>query len=256
MSTFLFDKIIFGPVNSRRLGISLGINLLPTDCKVCNFNCIYCECGWTLKPKKKDMPTRKEIYKALQNRLQTAKETNEKLDVITFAGNGEPTLHNDFSEILDDTIELKNKLYPELKIAILSNATLITNKKILRALQKIDYNILKLDSAFEETARLINQPIGHFNLEELIEILSNNNTNLTIQTLFLKGKVGEKSFDNSSEQEVSVWLKMLKRINPKQVMIYSIARDTPSETIERIPQKKLLEIALHVEKLGIKASVS
>lgn len=256
MATFLFDKIIFGPVNSRRLGNSLGINLLPTHCKVCNFNCVYCECGWTENPTKLAMPKREDIYKKLHDRLELAKKSNEKLDVITFAGNGEPTIHKEFPEIIDDTIELKNRICPELKIAVLSNATLVTNQRILNALQKTDYNILKLDSAFEETIQLINQPLGHFNLSELIETLKNNNSNLTIQTLFLKGKVEDKFFDNSSPEEISAWLEVIKTIQPKQVMIYSIARDTPSETIEKIPHEKLLEIAEKTRRLGIETSVS
>ena len=256
MSTFLFDKIIFGPVSSRRLGSSLGINLLPSHCKVCNFNCVYCECGWTKKPTKNEMPTREEIYESLKTRLISAKQTNEKLDVITFAGNGEPTMHKEFPEIVDDTVKLKKQYYPSLKIAVLSNATLVNKQRVLAALQKTDYNILKLDSAFEETIKLINQPLGYFNLKELIETLKNNNTNLTIQTLFLRGKAGGKLFDNSTDKEVAAWLGAIKSIQPKQVMIYSIARDTPSETIEKIPKEKLIEIAEKVKNAGIEISVS
>lgn len=256
MATFLFDKIIFGPINSRRLGNSLGINLLPSDCKFCNFNCVYCECGWTKNLTKSQLPTRVEVYQALKKRLTSAKNVGERLDVITFAGNGEPTMHKDFPEIVDDTIQLKNEIYPRLKIAVLSNATLVKNQKIFDALEKIDYNILKLDSVNEETVKLINQPLGNFNVKDLIEKLKNFNTNLIIQTLFLKGKVENKSFDNSSDHEVSAWINCLKEIKPKQVMIYSIARDTPSETVKRIPSDKLNEIAGKVKNLGFEVSVS
>ena len=256
MATFLFDEIIFGPVNSRRLGISLGINLLPTHCKVCNFNCVYCECGWTKSPKEYEMPTRKEVHDALQKRLSKAQQENEKLDVITFAGNGEPTLHKEFPEIIEDTIKLKNEFYPGIKIAVLSNATLVNKKKIFEALQKIDYNILKLDSVNEETIKLINQPLGSLNLPALLDGLKTIHSNLIIQTLFLKGRVEGISFDNSTEMEVSKWLEALNEIKPKQVMIYSIARDTPSETIEKIPREKLSDIAQKIKALGIDTVVS
>jgi wyosine [tRNA(Phe)-imidazoG37] synthetase (radical SAM superfamily) len=256
MATFLFDEIIFGPVNSRRLGISLGINLLPTNCKVCNFDCVYCECGWTKEFNKKDLPTREVVYNALKNRLIEANENNEKLDVITFAGNGEPTMHKEFPEIIDDTIQLKNQYYKSLKIAVLSNATLVNNAKIFNALHKTDYNILKLDSAKEETIKLINQPLGNYNLPKLVDNLKENNANLIIQTLFLKGKVNSAYFNNSSDEEVIAWLELIREIKPKQVMLYSIARDTPSNTLEKIPNEMLMDIAKKVNNMGIETSVS
>ena len=194
MSTFLFDRIIFGPVKSRRLGVSLGINLLPASRKVCNFNCIYCECGWTFdKSKEKgSLPKREEIYKALEKKLSEMKAKNKPPDVITFAGNGEPTLHPDFPAIVDDCIDLRNKYFPDTRIAVLSNSTTITIPSVREALLKVDQNILKLDSGFDLTVRIHNQPRVNVKVTELIANLKQFNGQLIIQTLFLRGSYNGK----------------------------------------------------------------
>lgn len=259
MTTFLFDKIIFGPVNSRRLGNSLGINLLPVSKKVCNFNCLYCECGLTnIDSTEKDtsLPSRKEIQIKLEKTLKEYSESGEIIDSITFAGNGEPTLHPSFPQIIDDTIALRNIYYPNTKIAVLSNATLIARNDIHIALQKIDCNILKLDSANEETIRKINCPAENFSLKLLIEQLRTFKSNLTIQTLFVKGEYNGYAFDNSSDEELKAWLQIIKELNPEQVQVYTIARDTPISTIEKISEKKLNAIASEVKKLGIDVTIS
>lgn len=259
MATFLFDEIIFGPVTSRRLGRSLGINLLPVDSKYCNFNCLYCECGLTQKDygkHKAHLPAREEVSSALEKLLSDFQQKGKEIDTITFAGNGEPTLHPSFSEIIDDTLRIGHNYFPKAGIAVLSNATLIGNKKIWRALQKVDHNILKLDSAFEETILKINCPLGKFSLDKLIANLKNFRSRLTIQTLFVKGSYKGASFDNTTEKEIEAWLTLLKEIGPELVMIYTIARDTPIDTIEKISSEKLEEIATRVRRSGLAVSVS
>jgi wyosine [tRNA(Phe)-imidazoG37] synthetase (radical SAM superfamily) len=259
MGTFLFDKIIFGPVKSRRLGVSLGINLLPNRKKVCNFNCIYCECGWSPSIEKEGgfLPRREEIYEALASRLQEMKVKNQKPDVITFAGNGEPTLHPDFSGIIDDSIKLRNKFFPEAKIAVLSNSTTITNPSVKDALLKVDMNILKLDSAFDKTVRIHNQPRVNVSVDELIENLKKFNGKLIIQTLFLQGKYNGMIIDNTTPEEVNAWLEALERIRPAEVMIYTISRDAPEGgLLRKVPVEELKHIASRVEKLGIQTQVS
>ena len=259
MGTFLFDKIIFGPVKSRRLGVSLGINLLPCRKKVCNFNCIYCECGWSQPVEKEGgyLPQRQEVYEALASRLQEMKVKNQKPDVITFAGNGEPTLHPDFRGIIDDCIKLRNKFFPQAKIAVLSNSTTITNPSIKDALLKIDMNILKLDSAFDLTIQTHNQPRVVVKVDELIENLKQFNGKLIIQTLFLRGTFNGIHIDNSTEKEVDAWLKAIEKIGPSEVMIYTISRDTPEgNQLNKVPLEELQQIALKVEKLGIPTQVS
>lgn len=259
MSTFLFDKIIFGPVKSRRLGMSLGINLLPATRKVCNFNCIYCECGWTYELKRPEsyLPAREEVYKALDLKLLELRDSDTPPDMITFAGNGEPTLHPDFPGIIDDTIELRNKYFPGTAIAVLSNSTTITLPHIKEALLKIDKNILKLDSGFDLTVRTHNQPRVNFKVAELIENLQKFKGQLIIQTLFLRGTYRGKTIDNTTPDELSAWLKALEIINPSEVMIYTISRDTPGEgDLCKVPLPELHRIASMVKKLGIKTQVS
>jgi wyosine [tRNA(Phe)-imidazoG37] synthetase (radical SAM superfamily) len=259
MATFLFDKIIFGPVKSRRLGISLGINLLPVKRKICNFNCIYCECGWTLDLKKavSNFPRREDVYNALECKLSEMKEKSEAPDVITFAGNGEPTLHPDFPEIIDDSIMLRDKFFPKAKISVLSNATAIANSLINAALLKVDMNILKLDSAIDSTIKIHNQPRVNIYMEELINNLIQFNGKVIIQTLFLRGIYNGKVIDNTTPAEINEWLKALDRIWPSEVMIYTISRDTPEGgQLNKVPLRELREIASMVKKLGIKTQVS
>jgi wyosine [tRNA(Phe)-imidazoG37] synthetase (radical SAM superfamily) len=259
MGTFLFDKIIFGPVKSRRLGVSLGINLLPGRKKVCNFNCIYCECGWSPSVEKEGgyLPHREEVSEALDSRLQEMKVKGQTPEVITFAGNGEPTLHPDFSAIIDDSIMLRNKYFPAAKIAVLSNSTTITNPSVKDALMKIDMNILKLDSAFDLTVHIHNQPRVNVKVEELIENLKKFNGKLIIQTLFIRGRYNGKLIDNTTPEEVNAWLKALEKIRPLEVMIYTISRDTPEGgLLRKVPLEELNHIASRVEKLGIQTQVS
>jgi wyosine [tRNA(Phe)-imidazoG37] synthetase (radical SAM superfamily) len=259
MATFLFNEIIFGPIKSRRLGISLGINLLPLESKLCNFNCLYCECGFTnkiIENEDRRMPSISEVHTELEKTLLSYKKSQKKIDTITFAGNGEPTLHPFFSEIIDDTIQLRNNVMPETKIAVLSNASLIFRKDVRNSLMKVDFNILKLDSSNEETIKKINCPTGNFSLPRLIEGLTSFKDNLTIQTLFIKGDFNGFYFDNTTETELEGWLLLLNTIRPKLVMVYTIDRDTPVQNLEKIPRPKLEEIAGMVEKLGIPVTVS
>ncbi|MDP4226001.1 MAG: radical SAM protein [Bacteroidota bacterium] len=257
MATFLFDKIIFGPVKSRRLGVSLGINLLPETAKFCNFNCIYCECGWN--PERKEPVTfhsREEVKKALDKKLKDMMEHNQKPDVITFAGNGEPTIHPEFAGIIDDTLELRNLYFPSAKVAVLSNATMLHNPAVFAALNKVDDNILKLDSANEATIRLHNNPYPGFSLDKLMKHLKAFKGHLIIQTLFLRGKCKGHLIDNTVPSELDPWLEALKVINPREVMIYTIARDTPAQGLEKVPLKELKEVAAKVQSLGFKTQVS
>jgi wyosine [tRNA(Phe)-imidazoG37] synthetase (radical SAM superfamily) len=259
MSTFLFDRIIFGPVKSRRLGVSLGINLLPAGRKVCNFNCIYCECGWTLdtSKEKNSLPKRGEIFKALDKKLSEMKAKNTPPDVITFAGNGEPTLHPDFPAIVDDCIELRNKYFPDARIAVLSNSTTITIPSVRDALLKVDQNILKLDSGFDLTVRVHNQPRVNVKVAELIGNLKRFSGQLIIQTLFLRGSYKGRTIDNTTPEEIETWLKAIEMIKPYEIMIYTISRDTPDGgRLEKVPLAELKRIAQMVNRLGIKTSVS
>ena len=259
MSTFLFSEIVFGPVKSRRLGISLGINLLPVTKKICNFNCIYCECGLTDEADRSsnDLPSRKEVCGELEKNLHAMKRKGQDPDVITFAGNGEPTLHPDFFEIVGDAIELRNNIFPNAKIAVLSNATTIGNPKIKKALLTADQNILKLDSACDDTIALHNRPNRKIHAAELINDLKTFNGKLIIQTLFLRGFSEGKKIDNTSAKELDEWVKALDAIKPLEAMIYTISRDTPAgDKLKKVPVNELHSIAQMINKLGIKTQVS
>jgi wyosine [tRNA(Phe)-imidazoG37] synthetase (radical SAM superfamily) len=258
MATFLFDNTVFGPVISRRLGESLGINLLPNNRKICNFNCIYCECGPTYSASIRnfDIPSRTEVKEKLESRLRDIKKKGLFIDTITFAGNGEPTLHPEFPEIIDDTIELRDNHLPGTNIAILSNSTLIGNDKIFNALNKVDLNILKLDSGYEDTNITINCPLQPFNLEKTIENLKKFNGNLIIQTLFFKGTYKGTEVNNATPEEVTKWLQIINEIKPESVMIYTIARDTPNKGLQKLDFDELAGISEKVEKLGIKTHIS
>ena len=259
MATFLFDEIVFGPVRSRRLGVSLGINLLPTDRKICNFNCVYCECGWSgiSGQGKGKYPKREDVRLALEKKLSVMKLKNQPPDVITYAGNGEPTLHPDFPAIIDDSIELRNRYFREAKIAVLSNATTINKPLVKEALLKVDQNILKLDSALNTTISLHNQPDIKIDAARLIRELESFNGRVIIQTLFLRGVHNGEVIDNTTPQEIEAWIKALEKIKPSEVMIYTISRDTPEGSVlNKVPLHELKRIASMVESSGIKTQVS
>lgn len=254
---FLFNNIIFGPVKSRRLGVSLGVNLLPVDAKICSFDCIYCECGFNTTMRESPLPTREQVYVTLEAKLQEMVAANELPDVITFAGNGEPTLHAQFEGIIDDTIALRDRYCPEAKVSVLSNSTRMHKPTIFKALQRVDNNILKFDSAIDDTVQRLDRPAGkQFSVEWQLEQFKKFNGNLIIQTLFLRGRLADGIIDNTTEEEVSAWLDALQIIQPKQVMIYSIDRETPTKGLEKIPLETLQQIAERTRKIGFEVMVA
>ncbi len=258
MATFLFDEIIFGPVKSRRLGVSLGINLLPVNTKICSFDCIYCECGRNPKAyeEKAKLPSRNEVRNRLEAKLKQMAADKQLPDVITFAGNGEPTIHPDFSDIINDTIELRNQWSPNAKIAVLSNATMLHKPDVFEALKKIEDNIQKLDSAFESTVRLMDCPNKNFRLEKVVDQLTQFNGKVIIQTMFLQGRFNGNKIDNTTDEEISAWISLIKKIKPSQIMIYTIARDTPVQTLQKAPAQTLDSIAQKVKEAGFDVQVS
>ncbi len=258
MSTFLFDQIVFGPVKSRRLGESLGINLLPTGCKYCNFDCIYCECGWNTDHPIKGMhlPKRKEIAEALEQKLKALSENGHLPDAITFAGNGEPTIHPDFPGIIDDTINLRNRYAPKSVISVLSNATMLHKPQVVKALQKVDQPILKLDSAIAQTIEILNQPVKKIPVSKLIAQLKSFNGKCIIQTMFVQGDYLGHKIDNTTPKELDAWMQAIMEINPMQVMIYTIDRDTPAKTLQKVPEATLKSIAHMLEKQHIDVQIS
>ena len=254
MNTVLFHSTIFGPIHSRRLGSSLGINLLPNDGKICSFDCVYCEAGWNAQGAgTTGFPSRRDVASLLEEKLREIAETNQPLDVITFSGNGEPTLHPEFAEIIDDVIALRNFFAPQAKVSVLSNSTRINIPKVAEALLKIDNNILKLDSAITATLRLINQPNSHeFTAERVIKELKAFKNKCVIQTLLLRGFHNGNNFDNTTNEEISALLEAYKAIQPSYVMLYPTDRKTPAEKVEKLSHDEVASIASRIRSAGIK----
>lgn len=257
MSTTIYPSPIFGPIKSRRLGISLGINLLPDDGKVCTFDCIYCECGLNATRRTKSpLPTRRKVAAALEKKLQEMKEYGELPDVLTFAGNGEPTIHPNFGEIIDDTIALRDRLCPNAKVSVLTNATLITRDTVFEALKKVDNNILKLDTIDSEYISIVDRPTGRYDLEDIIGRMKAFEGKAVIQTMFLKGEVDGRNVDNTGDSYVMPWIAAVKEIAPREVMIYTIDRETPIGTLQKATREELDRIVALLADEGIKATAS
>lgn len=245
----LFDSIVYGPIHSRRLGVSLGMNLMPTTAKLCTFDCVYCECGWNQPVSHPVLPTREQVRIALDTKLSSL---DIPLDVITFSGNGEPTLHPDFLGIIEDTCALRNQYYPDAKISILSNSTQLGRHEVIEALRLSDNRILKLDSAIDATMRLIDQPVNSkLTVEQIEQWLSLFNGDFTLQTCFLRGKYHGQIIDNTTPEELSAWYAAVERLHPKQVMIYVIDRATPLQTLSKIPAHEMEAIAAPLRQKGI-----
>lgn len=258
MAGFLFHDIVFGPVRSRRFGVSLGINLLPLNTKVCSYNCIYCECGLTPEcpePGAGGFYPREAIRQTMETRFGELAAKGILPDNITFAGNGEPTLHPEFPFIIDDTIALRDTFFPDSKITVLSNASTLSDSQIKDALLKVDNNVLKLDAGTDEYLQLINDPQGKISLAEIISNLKQFNGNLIIQSLFLRGNINGKYFDSGSDEHVAAWLRQIVEIAPRLLMIYPIDRATPVAGLEKLTPAELDWIAEQVNAMGIKTEV-
>ena len=283
MSTIIYPSPIFGPVHSRRLGLSLGINLLPADGKVCTFDCVYCECGFNAQHRpKQPMPTREAVAQALEQRLQQMKAEGRMPDVLTFAGNGEPTCHPRFADIIGDTILLRDRYCPDAKVSVLSNATQLHRPDVHQALTRVDNNIQKLDTVAPDYIRLVDQPAGHYDVQQVISHLKAFNGHVIIQTMFMQGcvesgkwkeesgewkeesgkwkeesgKWKEESVDNTGDEFVLPWLDAVADIRPQQVMVYTIDRETPTATLRKATPEQLDRIAALVRQRGIDCSVS
>ena len=257
MATVIYPSPIFGPVHSRRLGVSLGINLLPADGKFCTFDCIYCECGFNgdHRPHQK-LPTREEVRNALEARLKDMQENGPKPDVLTFAGNGEPTAHPHFAGIIADTLALRDQYFPEAKVSVLSNSTFIHKSEVFDALNKIDNNILKLDTIDAAYINKVDRPTGHYDVAKIIECMKAFKGNLIVQTLFMKGTFEGENVDNTTDDYVLPWLEVVKEIAPRQVMIYTIDRETPAPDLLKATHEELDRIGEMVRSAGIPCSVS
>lgn len=258
MQTVLFTSTIFGPIHSRRLGVSLGVNLMPADGKVCTFDCLYCEAGLNAQgPGTKGIPSRPEVASLLRSKLRAMKEAGEPLDVITFSGNGEPTLHPEFAGVVDDTLALRDEFYPAARVSVLSNSTRINRPDVVEALRRVDNNILKLDSALDATVAALDRPTyPQYRVEDIIEQMKGFEGQCIVQTMILRGTHDGKRIDNTTHEEIEALIAAYERIKPRQVMLYSIDRKTPIDTLEKVDKEELEAIADRMRARGLNVTVS
>lgn len=259
----LFNQIVYGPIHSRRLGVSLGINLMPTTAKICSFDCVYCECGYNEKVQHPTLPTRQQVYEALEAQLKTM--GNSPLDVITFSGNGEPTMHPDFEGIIMDTCRLRDLYYPKAKVSVLSNSTQLGREDVVRALKMCDNRILKLDSAIDATMHLIDEPVNPgLSVAQIVDWLRVFDGDFTLQTCFLRGHISNHYhahqsgtiIDNTTPQELQAWYQLVDELRPKQIMIYVIDRATPEKDLEKLSREEMEHIAAPLIEKGYNVSIS
>ena len=253
----LFPEIVYGPIHSRRLGISLGMELMPLKHKLCTFDCVYCECGFNQPVPHPVLPTREEVRQALERKLQSLQTEGVTPDVITFSGNGEPTLHPDFKGIITDTIALRNAICPTARVSVLSNSTQLARPDVVEALWQCDNRILKLDSAIDETMRRIDQPVNNaLTVSQIEQYLSHFNGDFILQTCFLRGKHLGKTIDNTTPEELSAWYAAVERLRPREIMMYVIDRATPVKTLEKLSRTEMESIAAPLIAKGSKVIIS
>ena len=258
MQTVLFHSTIYGPIHSRRLGMSLGINLMPNDGKICSFDCLYCEAGFNAQGAGKDgVPTRETVKRQLKHKLEEMKEQGQTLDVITFSGNGEPTLHPEFKKVVEDVLRLRTQYFPNAKVSVLSNSTMAGKPAVADALRKVDNNILKLDSAMPRTFRVLNRPVSPNCLPEgVIADLKQFGGQCVVQTIMVRGEYNGERVDNTTDDELDALLSAYLQIRPREVMLYSIDRKTPAENLEKVSKEEMERIAQRFREAGLTVQVN
>jgi wyosine [tRNA(Phe)-imidazoG37] synthetase (radical SAM superfamily) len=247
-----FDDIVFGPIFSRRLGSSLGVNILPMVGKLCNFDCVYCECGWN-KDGKSDgrLPHLEEVEAALEEKMSRAAADGIPVDSITFSGNGEPTVNPDFPQIVDATLRLRDKYFPKAKVSVLSNAVLVGRKDIAEALKKVDNPILKIDASSDELVGKINKPVGTYRLADIVEALKGFDGNFVLQTMFLRSP----EFDTTSPEALEEWMNIVREVRPREIMVYTIDRETPDKSLGKYTVEEMTAFVQPLLDEGFKIQI-
>jgi wyosine [tRNA(Phe)-imidazoG37] synthetase (radical SAM superfamily) len=247
-----FDDIVFGPIFSRRLGSSLGVNILPVSGKLCNFDCIYCECGWN-KDGKSDgrFPRLAEVEAALKEKMAKAAAEGVPVDSITFSGNGEPTMNPDFPQIVEATVRLRDRYFPQAKVSVLSNAVLVARKDIAEALMKVDNPILKIDASSDELIARMNKPVGRYRLAEIVEALKAFDGEFILQTMFLRSK----EFDTTEQKALDAWMNIVRELRPREIMVYTIDRETPDKSLEKYTVEEMTDLVQPLLDEGFKIQI-
>lgn len=246
------EEIVFGPIHSRRLGSSLGINLLPEKGKLCNFDCIYCECGWNKDGHgDKTLPDAARLEYALETKLSECASSGVAIDSITFSGDGEPTLNPDFPEIIDITIRLRDKYFPSAVVSVLSNATMIGKPDVFDALRKVDNPILKLDAPTDELVRRINQPQGNYHVADVVNALRKFDGDFVLQTMFLR----TEGFDSSSPEVLDGWMDIVRDLRPREIMVYTLDREAPQKGLVKFSVEEMDALTRPLVDEGFKVQV-
>jgi wyosine [tRNA(Phe)-imidazoG37] synthetase (radical SAM superfamily) len=247
-----FDDIVFGPIFSRRLGSSLGVNILPSKGKLCNFDCVYCELGWNRDGiSDKRYPRLADVAAALEKKLSELSEEGKPVDSITFSGNGEPTMHPDFPKIIDVTLRCRDRYFPNAKVSVLSNATLIGRDAVAQALMKVDNPILKIDASSDELIGMINKPVGTYRLEDTVQAMMKFNGNFVLQTMFLKSP----DFDTASPEALARWMDIVRKVRPKEIMVYTIDRETPDKSLQKYTVDEMTDFVRPLIEEGFKIQI-
>jgi len=247
-----FDDIVFGPIFSRRLGSSLGMNILPSKGKLCNFDCVYCECGWNKDGvSDRRYPRLADVSAALECRLAELSEEGVPVDSITFSGNGEPTMNPDFAQIVDVTLQLRDKYYPDAKVSVLSNATLAWRDDVFQALSKVDNPIMKLDAGTASLVAAVNKPVGGYDIDKVIESLGRFEGDFVLQTMFVRSN----DFDTTTEDALNSWMDIVRRLAPREVMIYTIDRETPDKTLAKYSIEEMTSFVQPLLDEGFKIQI-
>ena len=247
-----FDDIVFGPIYSRRLGSSLGVNVLPTTGKLCNFDCIYCECGWN-KDGKSDgrFPCLAEVEAALEKKMSEAAAAGTPVDSITFSGNGEPTMNPDFPQIVDATVRLRDRYFPQAKVSVLSNAVLVGRDAVAEALRKVDNPILKIDASSDELIEKMNKPVGTYHLSDIVAALKKFEGNFILQTMFLRSN----DFDTTEPKALGEWMDIVRELRPREIMVYTIDRETPDKSLGKYTVEEMTAVVQPLLDEGFKIQV-
>ncbi|MDD7455492.1 MAG: radical SAM protein [Bacteroidales bacterium] len=248
----LRENIVFGPIHSRRLGASLGINLLPQKGKLCDFDCIYCECGWNKDGLgDRNIPSADDVNAALGAMLQECARCGVKIDSITFSGDGEPTLNTDFPEIIDITLALRDKYYPSAKVSVLSNSTRISRKEVFEALRKVDNPIMKIDAPTDELAARINKPACEYHVSDIVGELKKFNGDFILQTMFLKSP----DFDSSSPEVLEGWMEIVRKLRPREIMVYTLDRPAPAQNLSKFTVEEMTALVQPLADEGFNIQV-
>ena len=248
----LREETVFGPIFSRRLGSSLGINLLPEKGKICNFDCIYCECGWNRDGRDDTvLPTAAKVRDDQERMLVKLQKEGTPVDSITFSGDGEPTLNPEFPQIIDDTLRLRDLYYPQAKVSVLSNATRVHLPEVFAALRKVDNPIMKIDAPTNELVAKINNPAPGYDVQRVIEALKQFGGDFVLQTCMLRSP----DFDSSKPEVVGPMMDIVRQLKPREWMVYTIDRPTPMQGLQKFSPNEMKALVKPVIDEGFKVQI-